>query len=81
MAPLDLSTGAPKERVAALASSWQHDRRQMSTGRKLRTARHYRALGTPRSHQSGAGCSRIIAAAISTGKELQNFHSSFAARE
>ena len=44
-------------------------------------ARHYRALGAPRSHQSGGGRSRIIAAAISTGKELQNFHSSFAARE
>ena len=45
------------------------------------TARRYRARGAPRSHQSPGGRSRIIAAATSTSRELQNFHSSFAARE
>ena len=43
--------------------------------------RPYRSRGAPRVHQSSGGCSWIIDAAMSTGRELQNFHSSFAARE
>ena len=45
------------------------------------TPRYNRLLGAPRSHQSDGGWSRISAAATSTWSELQNFHSSFAARE
>lgn len=44
-------------------------------------ARRQRFLGAPRSHQSTAGRSRTMFAASSVSPRLQNFQSSFAARE
>jgi hypothetical protein len=53
----------------------------MSAYQMPQTRRAYRSFGAPRSHQSFGECSRIIAAATSTWRWLQNFQSSFAARE
>jgi hypothetical protein len=53
----------------------------MSAHQEPWTARHDRCRGAARSHQSRGGWSWIMAAAVSTWRELQKFHSSFAARE
>lgn len=48
---------------------------------EVRNLCRYRSRGAPRSHQSICGSSLMTRAATSTDDRLQNFHSSFAARE